>query len=85
MANITPPFLALMRALDDAMIALERGRDDPDPSHRLPRRLYNRLTAIVDELDTIQRTLEETPEEVIRETEAEQLRATVDDREREAS
>jgi hypothetical protein len=85
MANTTPPFLALMRALDDAMIALERGRDDPDPSHRLPRRLYNRLTAIVDELDTIQRTLEETPEEVIRETEAEQLRATVDDREREAS
>ena len=85
MANITPPFLALMRALDDAMIALERGRDDADPTHRLPRRLYDRLTAIVEELDTIQRTLEETPEEVMREMEAEQLLATVDDREREAS
>ena len=85
MAHITPPFLALMRALDDAIIALERGRDDPDPAHRLPRRLSSRLTAIVDELDTIQRTLEETPEEVIRETAAEKRRATVDDREREAS
>jgi hypothetical protein len=85
MAHITPPFLALMRALDDAIIALERGRDDPDPAHRLPRRLYSRLTAIVDELDTIQRTLEETPEEVIRETAAEKLLATVDDRAREAS
>ena len=64
-------------ALDDAIIALRDVLEEPGPM--LPNRLRDRVTAIVEEMEDMQETLEHAPADVARESNDDDLLATMDD------